>query len=725
MNNLPAVSLERRQFLKVVSLSGVGFALGSVSAEVLATSPTKQLTQAHLSVFGPFIKVAKDNTITVVIKHLDKGQGVTTGLSAIVADEMDADWSQIRWEFAPADNERYKNLFFGVQGTGGSTAIANSWMQLRTAGAAAKQMLLQAAAQKMSVPVDELQAKNGEVIHKASNKSVSYGKLAELAATMPVPAEPKLKTAKEFTIIGKKIPRIDSAEKVRGKAQYTIDVRRPGMLYAVVLHAPKFGAKVKSVDASAALKVAGVVRVEEIPDGVAVLAKTTWDAMQGRSALKVTWDESAAEQRGSQELWQAYRETGKKDGVILRNDGDVAKAFKDADKRIELEFELPYLAHATMEPMNCVVEYNKDLCEIWTGSQFPGADRMTAASILGLPEEKVLIHTQFAGGSFGRRITPTSDYVREAVAIAKAINGAAPVSLQWTREDDMRAGYYRPMSWHHMQAAVKGKKLVGWQHRVVGQSVLRGTPFEGMIQSEIDGTLTEGAANLAYKVPNFKFDAHEFKSGVTTLWWRSVGHSFNAYTTEVFFDEVARAAGQDPVEFRLGLLKDKPRHAAALKLAADKAGWGKKLPANKARGVAVHESFRSFVAQVAEVTVNKDGTYSVDKITCAVDCGVAVTPDVIRAQMEGGIGFGLGACMGEAITLKDGTVEQNNFSNYFPLRFHKMPKIEVHIVESTEAPTGVGEPGTPPAGPAVANALRKFLKKPLTRLPFGDKLDLA
>lgn len=289
----------------------------------------------------------------------------------------------------------------------------------------------------------------------------------------------------------------------------------------------------------------------------------------------------------------------------------------------------------------------------------------------------------------------------------------------------MHAGYYRPMSYHRMQAGIKNNKLDVWQHRVVAQSVLRGTPFEGWIQGPIDSTLTEGAANLAYTVPNFKFDAHEFKAGVTTLWWRSVGHSFNAYTTEVFFDEVARAAGQDPVEFRLALLKEKPRHAQVLKLAAEKANWGKKLPANKAQGVAVHESFQSFVAQVAEVTVNKDGTYSVDKIVCAVDCGVAVTPDVIRAQMEGGIGFGLGACLGEALTLKNGVVEQNNFNNYFPLRINKMPHIDVHIVESNEAPTGVGEPGVPPTGPAVANALRKFLKKPLTRLPFGDKLELA
>lgn len=722
MNKIFETPVERRQLLKVVGLSGVGFALGSVGIDVLAASTSGKV---QLSSLGHFVKVARDNTVTVVIKHLDKGQGVTTGLTAIVADEMDADWRQMRWEFAPADNERYKNLFFGIQGTGGSTAIANSWMQLRNAGAAAKTMLRQAAAIKLKVPVEELQVKQGKIIHNKSGKSLSFGDLAELAAEMPVPAEPQLKTPKEFTIIGKNIPRIDSPEKVRGQAQYTIDVRRPGMLYAVVLHPPKFAAKVKEVDASAALKIAGVKRVEKIESGVAVLADSVWDAMQGRKALKVTWDESQAEQRGSKELWQEYKDLGKQEGSVVRAEGDIVAALKNADKRIELEFELPYLAHATMEPMNCVVEYGKDDCQIWTGSQFPGSDKMTAAAILGLDVEKVHIHTQFAGGSFGRRITPTSDYVREAVLIAKAIKGAAPVSLQWTREDDMHAGYYRPMSWHRMEGGIKNNKLDAWQHRVVAQSVLRGTPFEGWIQGPIDSTLTEGAANLAYAVPNFKFDAHEYKAGVTTLWWRSVGHSFNAYTTEVFFNEVARAAGQDPVAFRLALLKEKPRHAQVLKLAAEKANWGKKLPANKAQGVAVHESFNSFVAQVAEVTVNKDGTYSVDKVVCAVDCGIAVTPDVIRAQMEGGIGFGLGACMTEAITLKDGVVEQNNFNNYFPMRINKMPQIEVHIVESNEAPTGVGEPGVPPAGPAVANALRKFLKKPLTRLPFGEKLELA
>ncbi|TQV75011.1 xanthine dehydrogenase family protein molybdopterin-binding subunit [Aliikangiella marina] len=714
-------NLSRREFLKVSSLAaGAGFAIGSVPLVAGEATPAVQQGLGH------FIKVTSDSLVTVVIKHLDKGQGVTTGLTAIVAEEMDADWSQMRWEFAPADATKYNNLFFGpVQGTGGSTAIANSWMQLRQAGAAAKHMMVKAAAKRWQVAPAEVTVAEGKIKHK-SGKTLSFGDVASDVAKMTAPEKPNLKDPKDFKLIGSNIPRIDSPEKTKGKANYTLDVNQPGMLKAVIIHPPLFGATIKSLDKSEALKMKGVKAVVQTPRGVGIVADSYWTATQARQVVKIDWDESAAEKRGSKELWKSYKTMAREEGQVVRNDGDVTKAFKEAAKTINLEFEFPYLAHSAMEPMNCAVQIKEGQCDIWTGSQIPTVDQGVAASVVGLTPDKVNIHTQFAGGSFGRRAVPNADFVLDAVLIAKLSGLDAPINLQWSREDDMQAGYYRPMTYQEMKASFDDKgELSGWHQRVVSQSILRGTPFAGMIQGPLDMTLVEGGHNLPYAMDNIKVDGHEASVGVPVLWWRSVGHTHNAYSTEVFLDEVARTMGKDPVQFRLERLKEHPRHAGVLKLAAEKAGWGKKLPKNKAQGVAVHESFSSFVAEVAEVTVNDDGTYSVDKIVCAVDCGIAITPDVIKAQMEGGIGYGLGSCMSEAVTLTDGKVDQANFYNYFPMRMSKMPEIEVHIVQSGESPTGVGEPGTPPAGPAVANALRKFLKKPLTKLPFGDRLDLA
>ncbi|WP_196138799.1 xanthine dehydrogenase family protein molybdopterin-binding subunit [Aliikangiella sp. G2MR2-5] len=724
------LKVSRRQFIRVSSLAGAGFAIGgislplSVSGKAAEDAPEKAVEQAG---YGHFIKITPDNKVTVVIKHLDKGQGVTTGLTAIVAEELDASWEQMHWEFAPADATKYNNLFWGpVQGTGGSSSIANSWMQLRQAGAAARQLLIQAAAKKWKVSAADISVSQGRVKH-TSGKSFSFGELANLAAQEIPPQNPVLKNPAQFTLIGTPhIPRIDSKEKSRGKAQYTIDVKLPGMLRAVILHPPRFGATIKSVDKTAAMKIKGVRQVVETPRGVGVIADSYWTALQARNVLKVDWDESLVEKRSSSDLWREYKDLAKKEGGVVRNDGDVNAAFNNADKTIELAFEFPYLAHATMEPLNCTVQIKGDHCEIWTGSQIQTLDQGTLAQITGLPLSNIKVNTQFAGGSFGRRAVPDSDFVLDAALIAKASGLNVPIAMQWAREDDMRGGRYRPMAYHTFKAAIDKKgNLSAWHQRVVSQSLLRGTPFEGMIQGPVDPTITEGGHTLPYHIENLKVDAHEAKVGIPILWWRSVGHTHNAFATEVFFDEVARSLEQDPVEFRLKLLKDHPRHAGVLKLAAEKAGWGKKLPANKSRGVAVHESFNSFVAQVAEVTVNKNGSFKVDKIVCAVDCGIAVTPDVIKAQMEGGIGFGLGAVLGEQITIADGKVEQSNFFDYFPMRMENMPEIEVHIVKSAEAPTGVGEPGTPPAGPAVANALRHFSKKPITVLPIGNKIDLA
>jgi isoquinoline 1-oxidoreductase beta subunit len=643
----------------------------------------------------------------------------------LVAEELDADWSQIRVEGAPADASRYNNLFMGtMQGTGGSTAMANSFEQMRKAGATARAMLVVAAAQRWKVGPESIHVKDGMVMHAASGRKASFGQLAEQAAKLPVPTEVKLKDPKDFIYIGKRVPRKDTSEKITGRAIFTQDVRLPGMLTALVAHPPRFGAKVKTFDASKARAVPGVVDVVGIPNGVAVLAKDFWSAKTGREALTVEWDETHAFTLGSPEILAQYKELAKQPGTIARRDGDAEGALGTAAKRLEAAYEFPYLAHATMEPMNCVVRLRPSICEVWNGEQFQTADQAAVAATVGLKPEQVKLHMLYAGGSFGRRANPHSDYLVEAAAIAKAIRGRAPVKLVWTREDDMQAGYYRPMYYHGLKAGLDANgKVVAWQHRIVGQSILTGTLFEGaMVKNGVDATSVEGAATLPYTIPNLTVDLHSPKLPVPVQWWRSVGSTHTAFSTETFIDEVAVAAGRDPVELRRALLDKHPRHRAVLELAAAKSGWGTPLPKGadgerRGRGVALHESFHTFVAQVAEVTVKPDGSYRVDRVVCAVDCGIAVNPDVIRAQMEGGIGFGLAPVLHSAITLKEGVVEQANFDSYVPLRIDEMPAVEVHIVESQENPTGVGEPGTPVIAPAVANALYAATGKRVRRLP--------
>lgn len=708
----------RRRFLTVASLGGLGFVIGCgewAGADLPATP-------AAGGTFNAFVRIGADDTVTVVIKHLDKGQGVTTGLPTIVAEELDADWAQMRWEFAPADASRYNNLFFGaVQGTGGSTSIANSWQQLRQAGAAARAMLVEAAAREWGVPAAEITVTKGLLRH-ASGKSASFGALAASAAAIAPPADPKLKQAGEFTLIGAALPRIDSPEKTTGKALYTIDFTRPGMLTAVIAHPPKFGATVAKLDATAAMQTRGVVEVVQIPRGVAVLADGYWAALQGRNALKIEWDESAAERRGTEALFTEYRRLAGTPGAVAKNEGDSAAALAQASKVIEAEFEFPYLAHATMEPLNAVVELREKDCEVWTAAQLPSVDQQVLAQITGFEPAQIRINTLIAGGSFGRRAVPDSDYIAEAAMIAKAIKGRAPVKLQWSREDDLRAGRYRPMALHRLQGGLdEAGNIVAWRQRIVVQSFLKGTPFEASIKDGIDDSAVEGARDLPYKIPNLHVDLHLAEIGVPTLWWRSVGHTHTGFATEVFFDQLAAAAGKDPIEERRRLLADQPRHLGVLNLAIEKAGAA---PAGRGRGrgVAVHASFNSFVAQIADVTVADDGSFKVDRVVCAVDCGIAINPDIVRAQMEGGIGFGLGAVLREEISLQDGAVVQSNFHDYRPLRIGDMPAIDVHIVPSAEPPTGVGEPGVPPIGPAVANALRAVTGKPIHKLPIGERV---
>ncbi|WP_058087726.1 xanthine dehydrogenase family protein molybdopterin-binding subunit [Aquabacterium parvum] len=722
----------RRRFLQ----GGAGLTLalylpGALPVAQAASTAAPGMTASGATPSAPafepnaFVRIGTDGVVTVVSKHIEMGQGTYTGIATLVAEELDAAWPMVKVEGAPADPSRYNNLLFGpMQGTGGSTAMANSWLQMRQAGATARAMLVAAAAQSWGVPAAEVRVSEGVVSHPGSGRKAGFGELAEAASKQAVPTEVKLKEPKDFKLIGKRAARKDSAEKVNGRARFTQDVHLPGMLTAVVAHPPRFGSKVKSFDASKALAVKGVVEVVQIPNGVAVLAKDTWSAKKGRDALTVDWDDSNAFRLGSDEIFARYHELAKQPGAVARSEGDVNAAFSQAQRTLRASYDFPFLAHASMEPLNCVVKLGQGTCEIWNGEQFQSIDQAMVAQQLGIKPEQVTIHMLYAGGSFGRRASKDADYVREAVSIAQAIQGRAPVKMVWLREDDMKGGYYRPAFHHTIEAALDAQnRVTGWRHRLVGQSIVSGTAFNGMIKDGIDPVSVEGASNLPYGFPALHVDLHTPTDiAVPSHWWRSVGSTHTAHSTETFIDELAAAAGQDPVAYRLALLGKHPRHAAVLKLAAEKAGWGtplKKGPkgVRRGRGVAVHESFGSYVAEVAEVSVKADGSLRVDRVVCAVDCGTVVNPDIVRAQVEGGVGFALTAALYGGITLKDGLVEQSNFHDQPLLRINEMPRVEVHIVPSSEKPTGIGEPGVPPLAPAVANAIAQATGKRVRNLP--------
>jgi isoquinoline 1-oxidoreductase beta subunit len=705
-----ALRSTRRDFLKTAGTAGaIALTIGfewSVSSRRAFAAPVPGTGTAFIP--NAFLRIGADNRVTVIAKHVEMGQGAYTGIATIVAEELDADWAQIQVESAPADAKRYANLVFGtIQGTGGSSAMSNSWMQLREAGGKARAMLLAAAAKQWKVPVADLTVEKSVVYHAPSKRHANFGALVATAATLPVPETVQLKDPKDFTLIGHTAPRVDAPAKSDGSAQFTIDVAMPGLLVALLKRPPRFGGTVKSFDAAAAMAVPGVVKVVQVPGGVAVVAKSFWAAKQGRDALNVEWDESNAEKRSSAAIMEEYRHLADQPASSARKEGDAARAIKDAAHRVSASFEFPYLAHAPMEPLDAVVKLSANACEIWAGDQFQTIDQANAAHTAGLDPQQVSIHTLYAGGSFGRRANVWSDYIVEAVSIAKAYGAdGTPIKLQWTREDDIHGGLYRPMYFHKLEAGLSADgHLTGWRHVIVGQSIMAGGPFAVMIKDGIDPTSVEGAANIPYDIPNIAVDLATTKTGVPVLWWRVVGSSHTAFAVEAFIDEVAHAAGQDPLSFRRNLLDKQPRMKAVLELAAEKAGWGTPLPPGKGRGIAVAEAFKSLVAQVAEVSVSKDGEVRVDRVVCAVDCGTPINPDIIAAQMEGGIGFGLGAVLYSAITLKDGRVEQDNFNSYRVLRINEMPKVEVHIVQSAEPPTGVGEPGVAPVGPAVANAI--------------------
>jgi isoquinoline 1-oxidoreductase beta subunit len=709
------VPANRRQFLQGASVLGlvVGFHLPIAG---------RALAKAHAGEFVPnaFIRIAPDNTVTVICKHIEFGQGPYTGVATILADEMDADWAQMRVESAPADVKKYANSAFGVQGTGGSTAMANSWDQLRMAGAEARARLIAAAAKKWSVDAASITIEKGVV--KGSGGTATFGELAELAQATEVagPFTPKHPDA--WKLIGSaKLPKVDTLEKTNGTATYTIDVKMPDMLTCLIERPSRFNAKVKSFDATAALAVPGVKEVFAVPQGVAVLASGFWAAKLGRDAVKVVWDEAGTEARGSEQIVKEYTDLAGKQGSIARNDGDTDAALGAAAKVIEATYAFPYLAHAPMEPNNCVIYRTADGgVEMAFGCQMPTVDQQVAAGVLGLKPEQVTIKTLLAGGSFGRRATPAGDMAAEAAEVLKAAKHQGPIKVLWTREDDIKGGRYRPIFVHKLRGGVdKDGNISAWDQVIVGQSFMKGSPFEaGMIKDGIDVTMVEGASTLPYQVPNLRVSAHMAEVGVPTLWWRSVGSTHTAFSTETFLDQLAEVAGVDPLEIRRKLLQKHPRHLGVLELAAEKAGWGTPLPEGRARGLAVHESFKSFVAHVVEVSVGADGLPKVERVVVAADCGIAINPDVIKAQLEGGLGYGLSAAMFNSVDLEDGRVVQSNFHDYRVLRIDEMPVVEVHIVPSKENPTGIGEPGTPPIAPAIANAWAKLTGQHVFTLPF-------
>ena len=677
--------------------------------------------------FGPFLKLAADGTVTVVSKHIEFGQGSHAGLAAIVAEELDADWSKVVVEQAPANAKLYGTpMMFGMQGTGGSSAINSSWTLLRNAGAAARAMLVEAAAKTWGVPAAEIMVSNGIVSH-ASGKQSGFGPLVAEAAKITPPQAPTLKDPKTFALVGTDlVRRKDSAVKSNGTALYTQDVVLPEMLTAMVAHAPRFGATVKSFDDAAARKVPGVVAVHKIPTGVAVVAQSTWAAKQGRDALKVEWDETKAEKRSSAQMLTAFKNlaSGKtpapeKNGwAAFESKGDAAKAAAGSGA-LDIAYDFPYLAHATMEPMNCVAMVGKGPPRLVFGSQFPTLDQINTAKIATVLPGSVEIETLFAGGSFGRRANFASDYVSECVHIAKKVGGGRPVKLVWTREDDMRAGYFRPMVHHTVRVTTDAEGYPAtWRHRIVSQSIMKGSPAG---TPKLDDSAIEGTKGSPYLKATPVVDAQLLiaDTGVPVLWWRSVGATHTAYVMEHTIDQLAKKAGKDPVAYRRALYEKAgaKRHIAVLDLAAEKAGWASPAQAGWTRGVAVHESFGSVVAQVAEVKM-ENGQPKVGRVVTAIDCGTAISPDQIAAQMEGGTCYGLSAAMYGAITLTDGVVDQGNFDTYRVLRNSEAPTVETHILPSANPPTGVGEPGTPVIGPAVANAILALTGKPTLSQPF-------
>jgi isoquinoline 1-oxidoreductase subunit beta len=720
------LNTSRRGFLKTGAVLGSGLLISFTvpGAKRLAGAGATMLGPQSGAAFVPnaYLHITADNQILVYLAHAEMGQGIWTTLSMLIAEELDVDVNKMVVQHGDAWKP-YNHTMFGIQITGGSSTTWSEFDRYRKAGATARTLLVAAAAKKFGVSPAACKAENGVVT--AGDKSATYGELAADAATLPAPADVPLKDPKEWKYIGKGVKRLDTPAKINGTAKFGMDVQFPGLLTATVLHAPVFGAKVKAVDASKAKAIPGVKQVVQIPTGVAVLADNYWAAKKGRAALKVDWDLGPGVQVDSASMITQYRQLATTPGATAAKAGNVDTAMSKAAKTVEAEYTFPYLAHAPMEPLNVTIEFKNGQCQIWCGTQIPGIDQDVAAKVLGLKPEQVRVNTVFLGGGFGRRATPASDFVKEAAEIVKA-SGKPLVKMVWAREDDVKGGFYRPAFLHKVKVGVNAEGLpVAWNHTIVGQSIMEGTLFAGMIKDGVDAASVEGVADSPYlaSLSDKLVTLHSPKNEVPVLWWRSVGHTHTAMAMEAMIDELAHTAAKDPLAYRQQLLKEHPRHLAALNLAAEKAGWGKPLPAGRFRGIAVHESFLSYVAHVAEISLNSDGTIKVHKVVSAIDCGLAVNPDGVKAQIESGINFGLsGALLGE-ISLEKGRVQQGNFNDYVVSRMFDTPAdIEVHIVESTSKMGGVGEPGVPPVAPAIANAYFAATGKRLRDLPFNKTI---
>src|SRR2546428_1165645 len=706
-------AIHRREFLKVSIGAGGGLLLGF---RLAGTGETLAMQNGSAASFTPnaFVRIGTDERVTVIVNHSEMGQGVYTSLPMLLAEELDADWNNVAFESAPVD-PKYNHPVFGMQMTGGSSSVWSGFEQFRQAGAAARAMLIAAAAQQWNADPVTLRTESGVVLDD-TNRKLTYGQLAEAAAKMSPPANITLKDSKAFKLIGTPVKRLDTPEKINGNAVFGIDVKHPGMLTAVVARAPVFGAKVKSFDDSHARTMPGVRKIVAVPSGVAVDADSFWQAKGARDALRIDWDEGEMHAFSTSQMMQQFREQAKSPGKSVRRDGDPDAALSQAAQKIEAVYEVPYLSHLMMEPLNCAVDLRADSCEIWTGTQFQTVDRAAAAKAAGLPNEKVQIHTTVLGGGFGRRATPQSDFVVEAVHVATA--AGVPVKVVWTREDDMQGGWYRPAFLHSIVGGVDASgSPVSWRSRLVGQSIMAGTPFESMMKGkEYDPASVEGVDDLPYAIPNLAVESHKADVKVPVQWWRSVGHSHTGFATECFIDELAVLAQKNPYQFRRALLPKHPRHLAVLDLAAQKAGWGKPLPKGRARGIAVHFAFESYNAQVAEVSVD-DGKIRVHRIVSAVDCGRYVNPGIIAAQLEGGAIFRASAALFQEFTFDNGRLQQTNFHTFPVMRMNECPEIESHIVESNEKSGGIGEPGVPCTAPAIANAVFAAIGKRIRKLP--------
>jgi len=711
--------LTRRDFLKISAASGggllIGFnlsACGKTENEAAPAASTEVLSDDSFSP-NAWISISTDNVVTFQVASSEMGQGIMTGISMLLAEELDADWSMVKAEFAPA-HSAYHNPLMGRQATGGSTAIRGFWVPVRTAGAVAREILVQAAAKQWNVSPDDCRTEKGAVIHDASQRTLRYGELAEAASTLPGPTTVFLKEPDEFVLLGQPMPRLDTSQKTDGSAIFGMDVELPGLLTATIARCPILGGSVKAFDASKALAIPGVQKVIEISSGIAVIADHYWAAKKGRDALSIEWDSGPNPSLSSESILAQFKQGLEQDGFTARDEGNIEEGINKAGKTLEAIYGAPYQAHACMEPMNCTADVRSDGCDVHVPTQGQTSTQNTAMSITGLPEEKVRVHTTFLGGGFGRR--SEQDFVRDAVESSKAVG--KPVKVIWSREDDIMHDQYRPASYNALRGGVDAEgRITAWEHRIAGPSILHRINSD-WVKDGHDGTSTEGAKNIPYGIDNLYVSYAMVNPGVPVGFWRSVGSSQNAYITECFFDELAALAGKDPLAARLELLEQHPRHAGVLKLAAEKSGWGSPLPEGHARGIAVAESFGSFAAQVAVVSVER-GRVRVHRMTCAVDCGMVVNPNTIHAQMESAVVYGLTATLKGAITIKNGRVSQSNFDDFPLLRIDECPEIDVHIVQSDAAPGGIGEPGVPPTAPAVANAVFALTGKPVRSLPIS------